>query len=672
MRHSAASLALVASLACATSAPSTRPEPATLPAPAASPGPAAEVLAADSPRATPGGATFTAPAGWSVLTRDTQVVLAPPERDSHLVLVDVRAADADAAAAAAWTAWEPAMKRPLRLAVDRPARQGWEQRRVYTYETSPNERAVLQAIVLRKGDGWTVLLMEGSESTFEKRSAPIGLIAGSLRPKGYARESFAGRQPHALDPARIAQIKSLLEKGMAEVGVPGVGFSLIDGGKVVFEGGLGVKELGKPGPVDANTLFLAASNTKAMTTFLLARLVDAKKLSWEQPVVQVFPQFKLGDAETTGKVLVKHLVCACTGLPRQDLEWIFEYKDATPASALRVLGTMQPTSKFGEVFQYSNLMAAAAGYLAGSLFRPGEELGAAYDAAMQAELFDPLGMSSTTFDLKRVLKGNHASPHGLTPEGKVAVASLDLDYSMVPVRPAGGAWTSAHDLSQYVLLELRKGKLADGTQLVSAESLAARTAPQIMLGEDASYGMALMVDRRLSIPFVHHGGDMPGYHSDMVWLPGQGVGGVILTNGDNGWRLRGPFIRKLLEVVFDGRPEAEEDLASSAKAMKEEIAKERERLQIPADAGEASRLAPRYRSSALGEVAVLRAGGKVVFDVGEWKSEVASRKNDDGSISFVTIDPALAGFEFVVAGRAGKRALVVRDGQHEYFFDEAN
>jgi hypothetical protein len=60
-----------------------------------------------------------------------------------------------------------------------------------------------------------------------------------------------------------------------------------------------------------------------------------------------------------------------------------------------------------------------------------------------------------------------------------------------------------------------------------------------------------------------------------------------------------------------------------------------------------------------------------VFDFGEWKSTVASRKNDDGTMSFITIDPAVYGFEFVVGERGGKRVLIIRDGQHEYVFNEA-
>ena len=100
----------------------------------------------------------------------------------------------------------------------------------------------------------------------------------------------------------------------------GVGMALVDGGKVVYQGGLGVRELGKPEPVDENTLFMAASNTKGMTTLLLAELVDEKKLQWDEAVIEVYPSFKLGNADTTKKVLVKNLICACTGLPRQDLE----------------------------------------------------------------------------------------------------------------------------------------------------------------------------------------------------------------------------------------------------------------------------------------------------------------------------------------------------------------
>jgi hypothetical protein len=260
-----------------------------------------ERVAADTPRVTPGGATFTVPAGFSIATRANLVIIDPPEPDTHLVIVDSQATDAREAVAAAWVAYKAQATHPLKLVTPRPAREGWDERQVFDYETSPNERAAVQAIALRAGKNWTVAILDGTEMTVEKRGAPISLIFESLRPKGYQRESFAGRKAHPLDAARIDQLKSFVETSMQQLGIPGVSIALIDGGKVVYQGGFGVRELGKPDRVDENTLFMAASNTKGMTTLLLSELVDEGKLRWDQPVVDVYPSFKLGSAETTKK-----------------------------------------------------------------------------------------------------------------------------------------------------------------------------------------------------------------------------------------------------------------------------------------------------------------------------------------------------------------------------------
>lgn len=318
----------------------------------------------------------------------------------------------------------------------------------------------------------------------------MGLVFGRLLPKGFARESFAGKKAHRLDEQRLAELNRWVESGMKALKIPGVAVGVVQDGKVVFAGGFGVRTLGEPKAPDADTLFMIASNTKALTTLLLARLVDEKKLTWETPVTSVLPTFKLGDAETTKKVLVKHLICACTGLPRQDLEWLFEF------------------------------------------------------------------------------------------------------------------------------------------------------------------------------------GDLIGHHSDMMWLPEHGVGAVIRTNGDGGSSLRTTFRRKLLEVLFDGQPEADAQIASAARSLFTRLEAERKLMTIPAAAEESGKLAARYRNPALGAVAVSRKGSATLFDFGEWKSEVASRKNPDGTVSFLTIAPGVLEFEFVVGTAGEKKTLVTRDAQHEYVFTE--
>jgi len=117
--------------------------------------PAVERVTADTPRVTAAGATFTVPAGWSIETRKDLIILTPPETDTHVAIFDAQAADAKAAVAAAWAAFRPEAKRPIKLVTPRPAREGWDERQIFDYETSPNERAAVQALALRAGTAWT-------------------------------------------------------------------------------------------------------------------------------------------------------------------------------------------------------------------------------------------------------------------------------------------------------------------------------------------------------------------------------------------------------------------------------------------------------------------------------------------------------------------------------------
>jgi CubicO group peptidase (beta-lactamase class C family) len=653
-----------------TNGPSAKAAPAAPPVAAPRPAPPPERLTTDTPRTTVEGAAFIAPADWSITVRGPATILEPPEGpESHIALVDVRAKDADAAVAAAWAAYKPDAKWPLKVINESPDKDGWTDIRHYGYITSPNEKRDVGVVTHRAGEVWTVAVYDMTEAVGEKRGGAVALIFGRLLPKGYTRESFAGKKAHTLDPARLAELRAWVESAMKELGVPGVAVGLVQNGKVVLAEGYGVRELGKKAKPDGDTLFMIASNTKALTTLMLAKLVEEKKLTWDTPVTQALPTFKLGNADTTRQVEVKHLICACTGLPRQDLEWIFQFQGVTPEGAMATLATVQPTSKFGEMFQYSNLLAGAGGFVGGHVLYPKLELGAAYDKAMRRLVFEPLGMKSTTFDYARALKGNHAFPHAPDIDGKPERALMAVNYAIIPLRPAGAAWSSVRDMLKYVSAELAEGMLPDGKRYIAKEPLLERRIPQVAIGKDNTYGMGLVVSTKYGTPVVHHGGDMIGFHSDMMWLPEHGVGAVVLTNADPGWILRSVFQRKLLEVLFDGRPEADADVAAQAKSFFEQLAADRKLLTVPADGQEATKLARRYRSDALGDISVAQAGGATTFDFGEWKSKVASKKNPDGTESFVTTIPGMAGVEFVV-GSGPSRNLITRDAQHEYVFTE--
>lgn len=637
------------------------------------PGPAATSV--ERTETTPGGVTYTISPGWTSRTISNVVELSAPEGDLKIALIDVGAsADVNAAVSAAWAAWMPANARTPKLVTARPARNGWEERQVVDYEVSPNEKRGMQAVAYRLGSNWTVAIFDGNEATFEKRLAAVGLVSQSIRPAGYTRENFSRNVAHQFDGARIAALKSFVENSMKELGIPGASFALTTRQGTIFSAGLGVRELGKPIAVDADSQFLIASNTKGMATLLLAKLVDENKLQWDQPVTQVYPNFRLGSADTTSKVLIKNLVCACTGLPRKDMQVLLNSNPNAAASDTFVqLAATEPTSKFGEVFQYNNLMAAAAGYVGAYLVHPEMELGQAFYRSMDEKVFAPLGMTATTFDFDRAMKVNWARPHADAISGNpepILDTGMKLNYAFTRYAGAGGAWSTANDLIKYVRFELNEGRTDDGKQYVSAKNLLERRVPSVPVGEDRAYGMGLQIDRDYGVDVVHHGGSLGGYKSDIMMIPSADIGAVLLTNSDNGQMLLRPFMRRLLELLYDGKPEAVTDVSAAATRIRAELSKERERVSDIPDTTAVEALAGKYMNADLGQLDVTRSGAGVNFKFRSFSSPMGTRKNDDGTMSFVAIDPTVLFLPLVVGSKDGKRALIVRDSQHEFAFVE--
>lgn len=627
---------------------------------------------ADTPGKTGTGVNFTQPKDFMITRRGSTTVLAPPERDLTITLVDVgAAADAREAAAKAWAAFQPDFSRKVDITTSGAPKEGWEERVSFSYNTSPNEKRYIAAYALRNDASWTVMLIDSSGAAIDKRGSATYLIQQSLRPADYQRESFAGKVPHRLDAVRVKAMTDFVADALRTLEVPGAGIALIENGRVVYQGGIGVRALGSPEPVTADTRFMVASNTKGMATLLLSILADESKLRWDQPVTEVYPGFRLGNDATTKATLVRHLVCACTGLPRKDLEWILGDPNVPATDTFKQLAATQPTSGFGELFQYNNLMASAAGYLGGALVYPGMEIGAAFDKAMDKRIFRPLGMRNTTMDFAKAQVGNWARPHSLDINGRMARMPTTMHYAVIPHRPAGGAWSTAADMARYVQLELSKGLTPDGKRLVSEINLLERRKRGVSGGEDSWYGMGLSEQLVNGVTVVNHGGALFGYKSDFFVLPQAGIGAVILTNADEGGAILRPFLRRLLEVVYDGKPEAMGDIKAAAGIYQARIKSERDRITRPGDPVILAGLAPRYTNAVLGELTVRREAGQTWIKTGVVNSPYATKKNADGTQSLVALAPSVLGFELVPGNANGKRTITVRDSQHEYVYAEA-
>lgn len=657
---------------------------ASMPAPSAStPAPSASApvavtpkfstrqLDADTPMKSASGATFEAPKGWFVTDKGDVLVLDDPERDLTITLVEVsNEPDTTKAIESAWKKTAPEFRRSVKRTVDLPAKDGWDAITQLMYETGGTEQRTVLGISRRKGSAQYVALVDGKDAGLDRRGAQLMTILSTFKAAGVEEESFKGRNAHAFDQERSKLLESFVERAMTALHVPGAAIAVVQGGKVVYEKGFGVREMGKKEPVTPNTLFMIGSTTKSLTTLMMAKLVDEGKFGWDTPVTQVLPSFALGDAEVTKKTQMKHTVCACAGLPRQDLEFIFEYADVTPEQRVDLMKTMTPTTGFGETFQYSNTMVATGGYASAHAFDAKKKLGPAYDEAMQKLVFDPLGMKSTTMDF-RVVKGReHASTHAENLQAQMKTLPLEYEEGVVPIRPAGAAWSNVRDMSKFVQIELAKGRDGKGKVLFSEANLLKRREPQIKITDKMSYGLGLMIENDHDLVVIHHGGNNIGFTSDMFFMPEHDVGVVLLTNAGNTNAFRGTVRRRFIEILFDGKEEAAKTLDFAVAQKQKAVETELKDVTLEPDAEWTKTFVGSYKNANLGSLTVRVDGKKGVIDAGEWKSAFGKETSADGIVKLVLLEAPLDGLTFLPGEKSGKKTLTIELPQQTYVFEK--
>ena len=642
----------------------TPPAPAT----AAQPSLAFKELTEDTKLTTASGATFTVSKGWHVARTESMIVIQEPEKELSAAFLEITAPTLEDAIAQGWKQWKPDFNRSVRMTAKPPATSGWDEIGQIAYETGAEERRIVTAAARRKGKTFYVTLIDGAIAAAERRGAQLNIAVASLDVAARAEENLAGRKAHPLDAARLEKLVAFAEEWRKQTNVPGVALAVVQDGKIVLEKGLGVRERGGNEVVTPSTMFMIGSMTKPLTSLMMARLVDAKKFAWETPITKLMPTFALGDPEVTSRVTMAHTVCACTGLPRWDMEFIFESKGSTPASRIELVRGMKPTTGFGETFQYSNLMVASGGYAAAMTATGQKDLRRAYADAMTSEVIGPLGMKSTVLDLDAAQKREHARPHGRTLTFDTQSIPTEYERGVDSVMPAGGAWSTVHDISRWLQVELNNGKL-DGKQVISEANLLERRKPRVKISAKQSYALALMVDESRGLTAIGHGGNTFGFSADATFFPEHGVAFVMLTNAQAANAYIGAVRRRLVELLFDANEEAEKTLAFGIKQQAEAIKKQLAEITMNPDTAFVDPILGSWTNPRLGKIEFRREGTGVILDVGEWKSTIGEHKDQSGVRRLVSTGPPFAGLAFWPQTADGKATLLFETAQQKYVFE---
>ena len=319
--------------------------------------------------------------------------------------------------------------------------------------------------------------------------------------------------------------------------LPGLAVGIIRDGEVVYTRTLGEIRAGGGEKIDNATLFKIASNSKAMTAGVLARLVDAGKLKWDDPVTKHLPQFRMHDPWVTQQMQVRDLLIhnSGLGLGAGDLMLWPEPNRFTRDDIITGLQHLKPTHSFRSAYAYDNLLYVVAGEVAAAAG------GATYEDLVKRELFQPLGLSRCQVgEWNRVQVGNVAQPHMRTSQGNRVIREDGDVVPNVTSMAAGGIRCSLDDMLAWMRMWLSPD--VSPAWLSPAQRKAVWTAHMPMpvsarmRAWDNSHVSAYGYGWRLSDVDgawkVAHTGTLAGMYSSVILLPDQRTGIVILINGE--------------------------------------------------------------------------------------------------------------------------------------------
>ncbi len=327
----------------------------------------------------------------------------------------------------------------------------------------------------------------------------------------------------------VAALDGIVADATTRTGLPGLAVGVVYKDKVIYAKGFGVREVGKPGAIDPDTVFQLASVSKPIASTVVAKLVGDGVVKWDDPAKMHNPAFALNDPHVTEHATIADLLSHRSGLHTGagdlledlgfDRTYILSHLD------------QQPLDPFRSTYHYSNF-----GYTAGGI-AAAVAAGKSWEDLADEVLFKPAGMTTASYRHADFLaRADRAHIHTRLPDGTWAAL-----YDRIPdaEAPAGGASASLNDMLRFLRLQLGNGTL-DGKQIVDADALAAPREPQVIPGPPRSpanragfygFGWNVNYDDQGRVHNGHSGGFYLGTATNIIFMPGEDVGVVTLTNG---------------------------------------------------------------------------------------------------------------------------------------------
>jgi CubicO group peptidase (beta-lactamase class C family) len=372
---------------------------------------------------------------------------------------------------------------------------------------------------------------------------------------------------------KLEGFDAYMAKTLKDWNAPGAGVGIVVNDKLVFAKGYGFRDYEKKLPFTAATMSPIASNTKLFTAVAAGMLVEEGKLTWDKPVRESVPSIRFYNDQLNNTVTLRDMLSHRTGITRHDTIW---YKsDFTRKQLFEKLVYLEPQEPMRTTFLYNNLMFAAAGYLIEL------QSGKTWEQFVRERIFDPLGMRSTSYSIADMLKRPEFGVGFTERRDSFELYRIPYYEDISGVAPCGAIVSNIEDMSHWLIALMNDGKY-DGKQVLPAEVLKATLQPAIALPNtaletrgwsevlNAAYGMGRQTVSYRGHLLTLHGGDLPGFHTQVSFMPRDHIGVIIFEIGNHSQPLYNILTYNVYERLLgmDQTPWSERQLAIRLKNKK--------------------------------------------------------------------------------------------------------
>jgi CubicO group peptidase (beta-lactamase class C family) len=368
-------------------------------------------------------------------------------------------------------------------------------------------------------------------------------------------------------------LDNYIQQGLKDWDIPGLSIVVVKDGKVAVMKGYGVKNITTKQPVDEQTLFMIASNTKLFTGTALALLEARGKLSLNDKITKYYPSFRLYDTTSTKLVSIRDMLTHRIGTKTYQGDFTFWNTKLTRQEIMNKMRLLKPSLNFRQDYGYCNSCYLTAGEIIPKVS------GQQWETFVQDSIITPLGMTQTRILSTGVAQQtNVATPYTTSYTGTLQEVPFDNWNNLAP---AASIVSNVSDLSHWLIMQLDSGRY-NGKQILPFPVLLKTRDVNIIVNSRKSpyypmhfrgYGLGVNAADYNGRAVYWHTGGAGGMVSNVCFVPEEKLGIAILTNNDNQSffeTLRYQLLDAYLGVPYVNR--SQQQLPGFKREMQEQIA----------------------------------------------------------------------------------------------------